>query len=69
MNDLAMIEAILFVAGDDGLTLEELSKLTGKTLDAMTILIEDLAIKYHNDEESVLLLIETANKFQIVTKK
>lgn len=69
MNDLAMIEAILFVAGDDGLTLEELSKLTGKTLDAMTILIEDLAIKYHNDEESGVLLIETANKFQIVTKK
>ena len=69
MNDLAMIEAILFVAGDDGLTLEELSKLTDKSLDAMTILIEDLAIKYHNDEESGVLLIETANKFQIVTKK
>lgn len=69
MNDLAMIEAVLFVAGDDGLTLEELSKLTEKTLDAMAILIEDLAIKYHNDEESGVLLIETANKFQIVTKK
>ena len=69
MNDLAMIEAILFVAGDDGLTLEELSKLTDKSLDAMKILIEDLAIKYHNDEESGVLLIETANKFQIVTKK
>lgn len=69
MNDLAMIEAILFVAGDDGLTLEELSKLTEKTLDTMAILIEDLAIKYHNDEESGVLLIETANKFQIVTKK
>lgn len=69
MNDLAMIEAILFVAGDDGLTLEELSKLTGKTLDSMAVLIEDLAIKYHNDEESGILLIETANKFQIVTKK
>ena len=69
MNDLAMIEAILFVGGDDGLTLEELSKLTDKSLDAMKILIEDLAIKYHNDEESGVLLIETANKFQIVTKK
>ena len=69
MNNLAMIEAVLFVAGDDGLTLEELSKLTEKTLDAMAILIEDLAIKYHNDEESGVLLIETANRFQIVTKK
>lgn len=69
MNDLGMIEAILFVAGDEGLTLEELSKLTDKSIDAMAILIEDLAIKYHNDEESGLLLIETANKFQMVTKK
>lgn len=69
MNDLAMIEAILFVAGDDGLTLEELSKLTDKSLDSMAVLIEDLAIKYHNDAESGILLIETANKFQIVTKK
>ncbi len=69
MNDLAMIEAILFVAGDDGLTLEELSKLTDKTLDAMAVFIEDLAIKYHNDEESGILLIETANKYQLVTKK
>ena len=69
MNDLGMIEAILFVAGDEGLTLEELSKLTDKSIDAMAILIEDLAIKYHNDEESGLLLIETANKFQKVTKK
>lgn len=69
MNDLAMIEAILFVAGDDGLTLEELSKLTDKTLDAMAVFIEDLAIKYHNDEESGILVIETANKYQLVTKK
>lgn len=69
MNDLAMIEAILFVAGDEGLTLEELSKLTDKTLASMAVLIEELGIKYHNDEESGLLLIETANKYQIVTKQ
>lgn len=69
MNDIAMVEAILFVAGDEGLTLEELSKLTDKTLDAMAVIIENLSLKYHNDEESGLLLIETANKYQIVTKR
>lgn len=68
MNDTAMIEAILFVAGDEGLTLEELANLTNQSIEAIEILIEDLAVKYHNDEESGLLLIETANKFQIVTK-
>lgn len=64
-----MIEAILFVAGDEGLTLEELAKLTDKPHDVMAALIEQLAIKYHNDDESGLLLIETANKYQLVTKR
>lgn len=69
MKNLAMIEAILFVAGDEGLTLEELAKLTDKPHDVMAALIEQLAIKYHNDDESGLLLIETANKYQLVTKR
>lgn len=69
MNNLAMVEAILFVAGDEGLTLEELSKLTDKTLDKMAVIIEELSLKYQDDEESGLLLIETANKYQMVTKR
>lgn len=69
MNELARIEAILFVAGDEGLTLEELAKLTDNTLDSMAVIIEDLSIKYQEDEKSGLLLIETANKFQLVTKR
>lgn len=69
MNEIAIIEAILFVAGDEGLTLEELSKLIDKPLDKVTRLIEELATKYKNDETSGILLIETANKYQLVTKK
>ncbi len=69
MNDLATVEALLFVAGDEGLTLEELSKLTEQPLDVMAALLEDLEEKYETDKESGLLLLETASKFQIVTKK
>lgn len=69
MNHTAIVEALLFVAGDEGLTVEELSKLTDKPLDSVGALVEDLGIKYHNDDESGLMLIETANKYQIVTKK
>lgn len=69
MNEIAIIEAILFVAGDEGLTLEELSKLIDKPLDKVARLIEELAMKYKNDETSGILLIETANKYQLVTKK
>lgn len=64
-----MIEAILFVAGDEGLTLEELSKITDQPLDTMAVLIEELETRLKTDESSGLLLIETANKYQIVTKK
>ena len=69
MNELATIEALLFVAGDDGLTLEELSKLTDRPMASIAELLEKLEEKYRVDDESGLLLLETALKFQIVTKK
>jgi len=69
VNELATIEALLFVAGDDGLTLEELSKLTNQPLETMERLVEKLEEKYRTDQESGLLLLETASQFQIVTKK
>ncbi len=69
MNELATIEALLFVAGDDGLTLEELSKLANQPLDTVEDRLEKLAEKYHLDQESGLMLLETASQFQIVTKK
>lgn len=69
MNEVAMIEAILFVAGDEGLTLEELSKVINRPTDRVAVLIEELGQKYKRDETSGLLLIETANKYQMVTKK
>lgn len=68
MNNIAVIESLLFVAGNDGLSLEELSKLTNCTLDAVAANIQELALRYKNDESSGLFLIETANMYQIVTK-
>lgn len=69
MNEVAMIEAILFVAGDEGLTLEELSKVINQPTDRVAVLIDELGSKHKEDETSGLLLIETANKYQLVTKK
>lgn len=69
MNKFAMIEALLFVAGDEGLSLEELSKLTGLSLDSVAAIIEQLAYNYENNEDGGLTLIETANAFQLVTKR
>lgn len=69
MNDIAVIEALLFVAGDDGLSLEELSKLTDNTLDGIAAKVEQLATSYEENETSGLKIIETANTYQIVTKR
>jgi segregation and condensation protein B len=69
MNNVAVIEALLFVAGDDGLSLEELAKLTNNTLDVMAARIEELATCYETEETSGLKIIETANTYQIVTKR
>src|SRR5690625_830590 len=69
MNDVAVIEALLFVAGDDGLSLEELSKLTESTLDGVAVKIEELAASYEENDTSGLKIIETANTYQIVTKR
>lgn len=69
VNELATIEALLFVAGDEGLTLEELSKLMNRPMDTIALLLEKLEEKYRVNPESGLLLLETALKFQIVTKR
>jgi len=69
MNDIAIIEALLFVAGDDGLSLEELTKLTDHPLDVVAAKIQNIAEKYDADESSGLKIIETANTYQIVTKR
>lgn len=69
MKNLAVIEALLFVAGDDGLSLEELAKIIDEPFDIVLSSVEDLAQKYEEDEESGLTLIETANTYQIVTKQ
>lgn len=69
MNNIAIIEALLFVAGDEGLSLEELSKLTDFPLDVVAAKIQSIAEKYDADETSGLKIIETANTYQMVTKR
>lgn len=69
MSDMAKIEALLFVAGDEGLSLEILSELTKMSKDKVLTILEALFKRYENDEESGLTLIKTASSYQIVTKK
>lgn len=69
MTSIAKIEALLYVAGDNGLSIEILSELTGLRKDQILSAINQLKENYDNDLEKGLTLIETANAYQIVTKR
>lgn len=69
MTTLSRIEALLFVAGDEGLTLRQLVELIEIPPSGMQQSLEKLAEKYDNDDDSALCLIETANSFKLVTKE
>lgn len=68
MNKIAQIEALLFVAGDEGLSLEILSELTNLHLDEVLKLVDELIRQYEDNENRGLTLIKTANVYQLVTK-
>lgn len=69
MSKLAEIEALLFVAGEDGLRVRQLVELLSMSPTGVTQSLEKLAEKYQKDEDSSLALLETSNTYKIVTKQ
>ena len=69
MSKLAEIEALLFVAGEDGLRVRQLADLLSIPPTGVIQSLEKLAEKYRKDEDSSLALLETANAYKIVTKQ
>ena len=68
MNKTAELEALLFVTGEEGLSLRDLSSLLNITPSAITQQIEKLSQKYQADDESAFTIIETAGKYRLATK-
>jgi segregation and condensation protein B len=69
MNELGTLEALLFVAGEQGVTLNELAQLTKSTMDHTRVCLTKLKEKYEGDDTSGLTLLETADSFKLATKK
>ncbi|MCW1042859.1 SMC-Scp complex subunit ScpB [Streptococcus anginosus] len=69
MSKLAEIEALLFVAGEDGLRVRQLAELLSMPPTGVTQSLEKLAEKYQKYEDSSLALLETSNTYKIVTKQ
>ncbi|CRH92461.1 Segregation and condensation protein B [Chlamydia trachomatis] len=69
MSRIAEIEVLLFVAGEDGLTLRNLAEILEMQPSAVTQQLEKLAQKYETDEDAGLMLYESSNHYKLVTKK
>ncbi|WP_057490400.1 SMC-Scp complex subunit ScpB [Streptococcus orisasini] len=69
MTPLSKIEALLFVAGEDGLGLRQLAALLDMPVPALVQQLEKLAQKYEADQDSALYLMESSKTYKLVTKK
>ena len=66
-NYISVLEGLLFVAGDDGISLEEASYILELERSAVRQLIDELK-KRLEDENSGLELLLTASHYKLVTK-
>lgn len=69
MSRLAELEVLLFVAGEEGLTIRHLAEMLELQPTAILQQLEKLTEKYQQDEESGLFLLESSNRYRLVTKK
>lgn len=69
MNQISQIEAMLFVVGDEGLSLEELSFTLDSATSELYDSIQKLKERYENDKASALTILEVGNHFVLSTKK
>lgn len=68
IEHLAALEALLFVAGEDGLSLRQLAELLDLSASALLQQLEALEQKYEKDPSSSLALLLSANRYKLVTK-
>lgn len=69
MSEFAAYEALLFVAGEEGLTLTEMAQLNRSTIDHVKMCMLRLKEEYDKNSQRGLTLIETADSYRLVTKK
>lgn len=69
MTNLAQIEGLIFVAGDEGISLGNLATLTGFARPAIQAMIETLTKKYNEDADCSFELLTNDNIFRFATKQ
>lgn len=69
MNKLSQVEALLFVVGQEGIGLDELSYNLKLSTAETYQLIEELKTTYQTDSNRALTILEVGNHFVLTTKK
>lgn len=69
MNEIGAVETLLFVAGDEGLSLEEIATVLECTMQFAFQLLTQLQKNYESSKASGLMLLEVGNHYQLATKK
>ncbi|EEW53351.1 SMC-Scp complex subunit ScpB [Limosilactobacillus antri] len=68
-SNLAQVEGLLFISGDEGITLGDLAKITGFMKPALRRMLADLQTKYAQDQDSALILLQSADTYRLATKQ
>ncbi|MEY8662706.1 SMC-Scp complex subunit ScpB [Ligilactobacillus faecis] len=69
LSNQAKIESLLFISGNDGITVREIALLTGIMKPAVLEQLKLLEEKYAKDNNSSLKLIHADERYRLVTKK
>ncbi len=69
MSKLSQLEAILFIVGDEGIGLEELSYLLEEATPKIYQYIQTLNQRYQENNDAALNILEVGNHFILTTKK
>lgn len=69
MSNLSQIEGLLFISGDEGITVADLAKITGFMKPAVITLLTQLQHKYETDEDCALVLLHSGNTYRLATKR
>ena len=64
----AIVEGLLFLSGEDGLTLEDISKVIEKDIEEVKSIIKELYNDYNNDSRGLQIEF-LGNHFKLTTKK
>lgn len=67
-SNIQKIEALLFVSGEDGLSLADIAEMTGFMKPAVTTMLDNLANKYEKDPDSALTVLNFGHRYRLATK-